>query len=53
MAKKGEQDKFYEITLNNFILSLSDLKQPDNVWLMCVTRTGYHQLISVELQGVI
>lgn len=53
VAKKAEQDKFYEITLNNFILSLSDLKQPDNVWLMCVTRTGYHQLISVELQGVI
>lgn len=53
VAKKGNKDNFSEITLNNFIVSLSDLKQPENVWLMCVTKNGYHRLISVELQGVI
>ena len=56
LAKKNNNDKndiFSEIKLDNFIVSLSDLKQPDNIWLMCVTKYGYHRLISVALQGVI
>ena len=53
VAKKGDNDRFSEITLNNYIVSLSDIKQPDNIWLMCVTKYGYHRLISVELKGVV
>lgn len=53
VAKRGDNDRFSEITLNNYIVSLSDIKQPDNIWLMCVTKYGYHRLISVELKGVV
>lgn len=53
IAKKNspQHSAFTEISINNFVISIDDLKQIDNVWLMCVTKDGYHRLISINLQG--